>query len=398
MTSSFKFENPWDKKRGGKDELDEIIRRGQKKIMSFLKESKKEGSGGGGGKQGGPDLPDFLNNFFQFIQGKAFVVIALVVAVMWLSTGFYTIQPDEEGVVLRFGKYSRTSIPGLNYKLPSPIEQVTKISVTRVNKEEIGFRSSGKRITTREQLLENTVGYESQMLTTDENIVEINFEVQWIINDAKKYLFNVRDLQSEGTVKSVAESSMREVIGLTEVGDVLAEERSKIEQSAKALLQGILDSYGMGVKIQRIQLLRVDPPQEVIDAYRDVQNAKQDKEREINRAIAYRNDVVPRARGEGEKILQEAEGYKQQVIAQAQGEAQRFSSIFEQYKDAKDVTRKRMYLETMEQILDGMDKLILDKSSSSNGVVPYLPLTELSKTKESTKANSKKEVQDVPQQ
>lgn len=402
MSSTFKFENPWDRKRSGKDDLDEIIRKGQKRLMSFLKDNKGKGSGGGGEgpRPKGPDFGDFFNKFFDFLHSKLLLVITLVALVMWLSTGFYTVQPDEEGVVMRFGKYSRTSVPGLNYKLPYPIEAVTKLSVTRVNKEEIGFRSSGKRITTREQLLESTVSTESQILTTDENIVDINFEVQWIISDAMKYLFNVRDLKTEGTVKSVAESAMREVIGLTNISDVLAEERSRIEQDAKTLLQNILDYYGMGVKVQRVQLLRVEPPQEVIDAYRDVQNAKQDKEREVNRALAYRNDVVPRARGEAEKILQEAEGYKQQVIAQAQGEAQRFSSIYEQYRNAKDVTRKRMYIETMEQILDGMDKLIMDKGSSQSGVVPYLPLNEIANPKKAAKTNNaevtqKQEVKNV---
>lgn len=360
------FENPWDKNRGNKDDLDEMIKKGQKKLMEFLKEPSPGGDGGN----------HEFNPLGNFFKGKFLLIISLIIAVAWLSTGFYTVQPDEEGVILRFGKYARTSVPGLNYKLPYPVETVTKVSVTRVNKEEIGFRSSGKRITSREQLLENNVRHESQMLTTDENIVDINFEVQWVINDAKNFLFNVRDLFSENTVKNVAESAMREVIGLSEVTDVLAEERSKIEMEAKNVMQKTVNSYGMGVEIVRVQLLRVEPPQEVIDSYRDVQNAKQDKEREINRASAYRNDIIPRARGEAEKILQEAEGYKRQVTASAKGEAEKFTQVYNEYRKAKDVTRKRIYIETMEEIMQNMDKVILDNKGNT-GVLPYLPLNEL---------------------
>jgi membrane protease subunit HflK len=377
MGTISKFENPWDNKnKPGKEELDEIIKKGQQRLLDFLnqKNHKNNRNGFGGGNDSG--TPDFS----KFLNSKLIITVLLVLTVMWLSTGFYTVQPDEEAVVLRFGKYSRTAPSGLNYRLPYPIEKVMKVSVTRVNKEEIGFQSSGKRITNRQELLENTISEESQMLTTDENIVDINFEVQWVIVDAKKFLFNVRDLYNENTVKSTAESAMREVIGLAKITDVLAEERSKTEQSTKILLQSILDSYDMGVNIVRVQLLRVDPPQEALDAYRDVQNAKQDKEQEINKAFAYRNDIVPRARGEAEKVIQEAEGYKKKVIADAQGEAERFNSVYEQYKKAKDVTRKRMYLETMEEILRGMDKIILDKSSTKN-TVPYLPLNELMKKK-----------------
>ena len=386
MVATSRFENPWDnKKKPGKEELDDIIKKGQQRLVHFLnqKGSKNKGGGNGGGNFDGPDFSNFINQ-------KSLLIAGLVILVMWLSTGFYTVQPDEEAVVMRFGKYARTSPSGLNYKMPYPLETVTKISVTRINKEEIGFRSSGKRISSREELLEHTVSNESQILTTDENIVDINFEVQWIIVDAKKYLFNVRDLYNENTVKSTAESAMREIIGLSTISNVLAEERSKSEQDTKNLLQRILDSYDMGVKIVRVQLLRVDPPQEVLDAYRDVQNAKQDKEKEINQAFAHRNDIVPRARGEAERFLQEAEGYKKQVIANAQGEAQRFSSIYEQYRTAKDVTRKRMYLETMEGILEGMEKVIIDKGSASN-VVPYLPLNELMKSKKPAKEGSTNE-------
>jgi membrane protease subunit HflK len=382
------FNNPWDdnsnrKKPGSSnnDELDDIIRKGQEKIIDFLN-AKKKSSGGNGSNFVKSNIP-FSKISFLFI---------FVILLFWLSTGFYTIQTDEEGVVLRLGKYVRTSIPGLNYKLPSPIETVTKVSVTRINREIIGFRSSGTQIQTSSFSLFNqhpiestddniqTVPEESQMLTGDENIVDINFDVQWKIKNAKDFLFNLRDLGNENTVKSCAESAMREVIGIKKISDALAEERFQIEQKAKQLLQQMLDSYKMGVEIVRLQMLRVQPPTEVIDSYRDVQSAKADKEKLINEAYAYRNSIIPRSRGEAQKFLQEAEGYKQQVIANAKGEASRFISIFNEYQKAKDVTKKRMYLETMEQLLSGMDKIIMDSKSSSS-TVPYLPLQELMKNK-----------------
>lgn len=372
---SNKFKNPWGDNNEDNN-VEELFRKSQEQLKRILNKSKFQGGGLGGG--------DFDLQKYK----KIGLIVVGVIFSLWLSTGFFTVQPDEEGVILRFGKYSRTVVPGLNYKLPDPIERVTKISVTRVNKEEIGFRSAGKRITSRAELLQNTVSTESQMLTTDENIVDINMEVQWMISDAKDFLFNVRDLSSENTVKSVAESAMREVIGLTKITDVLAEERSNIEQNARNLMQHMLDNYKMGVKIMRVQLLRVEPPQEVIDAYRDVQNAKQDKEKEINQALSYRNDIVPRARGEAEKFILDAEGYKQRVIAEALGDAQRFNLIFEQYKNAKDVTRKRMYLETMEEILSGIDKVIMDKNVANN-VLPYLPLDKLTSKSANTNNNDK---------
>lgn len=366
---SDKFQSPWDDEpkpsapQVHKDDLESIINKIKDKFARFTQ--KRQFNNGPNKNQSNP---------LDFNVKRIAIIVVLGLGALWLSTGFYTIQPDEEGVIITLGKYNRTTGPGLNYKLPDPFETVTKVSVTRVNKEEIGFRSAGKRITTREQLLQSTVSSESQMLTTDENIVDINFEVQWQISSSKDYLFNVRDAMSENTVKTVAESAMRESIGLTKIGDVLAEERSKIETDAKALMQAMLDNYKMGVRILRVQLLRVEPPQEVIDAYRDVQNAKQDKEREINKSYAYRNDIVPRARGEAQKILQEAEGYRQQVIAEANGDAQRFISIYNQYKNAKEVTRKRMYLETMQSVLADVDKVILDKNASNN-LLPYLPLS-----------------------
>ncbi len=372
---SNKFKNPWgDNNNDDNNNIEELFKKSQEKLNNLFRQ---RAFGGGGGYQ---------NNMLP-IKTIAYFVIAVFV-LLWLASGFYTIQPDEEGVVLRLGSYNRTTTPGLHWKIPSPIETMTKVSVTRVNKEEVGFRSAGKRITSRQQLLESTVSNESQMLTTDENIVDINLEIQWMISDAKDYLFNVRDLSGENTVKSVAESAIREVIGLTKISDVLAEERSQIEQSAKTVMQSMLDNYKMGVRVMRVQLLRVEPPQEVIDAYRDVQNAKQDKEREINRSMAHRNDIVPRARGEAEKIILEAEAYKQKVIAEAKGEASRFAAIYDEYKNAKDVTKKRMYLETMEEIMSGMDKIIVDKNTSQN-LLPYLPLDGMKSNKQTEQKSNK---------
>ncbi len=270
---SYKFlRNLWDD-NDDNQELEKIIKKGRDKISELI--NKKSTNSG-----------DNFDYSYEFNKFKKFIFLGLIfVLIIWLSTGFYTIQPYEEGVVLRFGKYNRTSLPGLNYKLPSPFEMVEIESVTRINKEEVGFRSSGKKITSRAELLQNTLSYESQMLTTDENIIDVNFEVQWKINDIKKYLFNVYDNKDENTIKFVAETAMREIIGLTRITDVLAKEKDKIGQDVKNLMQNILDSYDIGVSVMGVQLLRIEPPQEVIDAYRDVQNAKQDKEREINKCM-----------------------------------------------------------------------------------------------------------------
>lgn len=358
---SDKFHNPWGPKKRTPEDFEDLV----KQVKRF-QDRMFAGFGFGGGSGGSGDQ--------NKVDKKIVKLVLSVVFAAWLSTGFFTIQPDEEGIILRFGKYVRSASPGLNYKLPLPVETVTKLSVTTVNKEEVGFRSAGKRITSRAELLENTVSSESQMLTTDENIVDINFEVQWQISSGKDFLFNVYDVPGEHTVKFAAESAMREVIGLSKIGDVLAEERSNIEVNAKNLMQSMLDLYGIGVRIMRVQLLRVEPPQQVLDAYRDVQNAKQDKEKEINRAYAYRNDVLPRARGRAEQVIQEAEGYKHSAVASATGEATRFEEIYEKYKSAREVTRKRMYLEAVEEVLADVEKIIVDKQVGGH-VLPYLPLS-----------------------
>lgn len=338
-----------------------------------------QGSGGGsqGGGQGGGNNPgDFdailrrgQEQFKQLIpdsQGPQFwVFIGMVVVALWFTTGIYKVDPEEQGVIMRFGAMHRLTDPGLNYHLPAPIERVVKIPVTTIQRIEIGAKSTDRN---RKML------QESLILTGDENIVDIDFEVQWKVRDAGKFLFNVRD--PEATVKSVAESAMREVVGRSQIASVLTEGRSKVEQETREIMQQVMDSYDAGVDIVRLQMREVQPPSAVVDAFLDVQRARADMESARNEAEAYRNDIIPRARGESARIVQEAEGYQQSVVARAEGEAGRFNSLYEKYRLAKDVTRRRMYLETMENVLAGMDKIVIE---NKGGVVPYLPLNELKK-------------------
>ena len=338
------------------------------------------GQGGKGGGNGGndnrpPNLEDLIRKgqerMKQVMPGgsigpRGVILIVLLVIGAWLATGIYTVEPDEQGIVKTFGAYSRKSGPGIGYHLPWPIETVVTPKVTRENQLNVGVRIDGERVT---DVLE-----ESLMLTGDENIVDVDFTVFWVIRDAPEYLFNVEDV--EGTIKAVAESAMREVIGRNNQQRILTEDREKIQREVLQLMQTTLDAYKAGVMVQRVQMQRVDPPQAVIAAFRDVQAARADAERARNEAETYRNQKVPQAQGRAAKIKQDAEGYKAQTVAQAQGEAARFLSIYEQYKLAPDVTRERIYLETMEKVLGGTTKIIVD-DGSGQGVVPYLPLDQL---------------------
>ena len=306
-----------------------------------------------------------------------FIIGAIAV---WALSGFYRVDADEQGVVLRFGKYTNMTQPGLNYHLPFPIESVMTPKVSKVNRIDVGFRSSNEG--SRGAI--GDIKEESAMLTGDENIVDINYSVFWVIKDASKYLFNIQD--PIGTIKVVAETAMREVIARKKIQTILTQGRAEIEIEVQKIMQQILDSYNSGVDITQVQAQKSDPPAQVIDSFRDVQAAKADKERAQNEAEAYANDVIPRARGEAAKIVQEAEGYKKEVVAQAEGEASRFIAIYNEYAKAKTVTQERMYLETMEKVLSGVNKIIIDKQSGS-GVVPYLSLPEL---KKNTDAQSKK--------
>ena len=229
---------------------------------------------------------------------------------------------------------------------------------------------------------------ESLMLTGDENIVDINFSVFWVIKDAGKYLFNLRD--PANSIKSVSESVMREVIGNSRIASVLAEGRKDIELQSIQDIQLVLDNYGSGVQITQLQLQKVDPPDQVIDSFRDVQRARADKEKAINEAIAYRNDIIPKARGEAAKIVQEAEAYKKEVVARSEGDANRFNSILKSYKNNEDVTKNRIYLETLEEILKNANKVIIDTKQGS-GVLPYLPLPEIKKRKRNEEKEENRE-------
>jgi modulator of FtsH protease HflK len=346
----------------------------------------RDNGGGSGPGRRGPRPPDFeellrrgQNQFRRVLPGGfgtgAGIAVAIIAFfVIWLTSGFYRVLPDEVGIVLRLGAYDRTTQPGLNYHLPSPIETALTPSVTRVNRIEIGYRS-GETEVGRESAA-GQVPEEGLMLTGDENIVDINFTGFWVIKDAKAYLFNIRD--PELTVKSASESAMREIVGETPIAQVLAGGRAKIEADTQSLLQTILDSYRAGIEITQLQLQRVDPPAEVIDAFRDVQAALADQARLRNEAEAYRNSIVPATRGDAVQIEQQAQAYRLATVARAQGDAARFLSVYHAFKTSRDVTIQRLYLETMEEVLKNSHKVIIDKSAEGrSGVLPYLPLPAL---------------------
>jgi len=341
-------------------------------------------SGGGGGAP--PDLEEILRRGQEQLRrampggnfgGKGLAIVVIGAIVLWGFSGFFRVEPDELGVVLRFGKEVREVQPGLNYHLPYPIETVLTPKALRVNKIDIGMRVVDD---TRRGSTVRDVPEESLMLTGDENIVDVDFSVLWKVKPTGvgEYLFNIQN--PEGTVKAVAESAMREVIGRSDIQPILTGARQTIELAVQDLMQKTLDHYGAGIVVQQVQLQKVDPPSQVIDAFRDVQAARADLERAQNEAQTYANRVVPEARGRAAQITQSGEAYKQQTVAEATGQTARFLSIYEQYKKAPDVTRERMYLETMERVLGGTDKIILDAGSGSPGVVPYLPLNELTKS------------------
>jgi membrane protease subunit HflK len=280
--------------------------------------------------------------------------------------------------VLRFGKFLTQTSPGLNYHLPWPIESAITPKVTTVNRVDIGMRGGledrrGSNAVTRD------VPEESLMLTGDENIVDVDFSVFWVITNAPDFLFNIQN--PTGTVKAVAESTMREIIGQNDIQPILTEQRQKNEEQVKAVMQQTLDSYGAGIGITQVKMQKVDPPAAVIDAFRDVQAARADQERARNEANSYANRVVPEAQGEAVRIRREAEAYRAQTVAEADGEATRFASIYDEYRNARGVTRQRMFLETLERVLGNTNKVIIDQDGGS-GVVPYLPLDQLNRKKE----------------
>jgi modulator of FtsH protease HflK len=354
------------------------------------------GSGGGRGPWGSgpqpssgpnpPDLEEILRRSQDRLRrvlpggsmgSKGFALIALAVVALWGLSGFFRVEPDELGVVLRFGKEVREVQPGLNYHLPYPIETALTPKALRVNKIDIGMRIVDDA--RRGGTMTRDVPEESLMLTGDENIVDVDFAVLWKVKatGVGDFLFNIQN--PEGTVKAVAESAMREVIGRSEIEPILTGARQTTENAVHDLVQKTLDHYGAGIDVQQVQLQKVDPPAQVIDAFRDVQAARADLERSVNEAQTYANTVVPEAKGRVAQIQQAAEAYRSQTVAEATGQAARFIKIYDQYKKAPDVTRERMYLETMERVLGGSDKVIVDQGAGGTGVVPYLPLNELGK-------------------
>lgn len=332
------------------------------------------GQGGGGGGQQPPNLDDLIRQGQDKLKdivpgggsGKMWIpLIVVLLVVAWALTGFYNVQPDEQGVEMLFGKQvGEPTQPGLQYNFPSPIGAVLLPKVTTQRQTDVGFARGGRD---RPE--------ESLMLTGDENIVNIDFSVFWKVDKADLFLFNIK--QPEQTLKAVAESAMREVIGRTPIQDALTEKKRDIEKAVQGLVQTTLDEYKAGILVTEVKLQQVDPPEQVIDKFRDVQRAKADRERLKNEAEAYENQIIPLARGEAEQMLRKAEAYKEQKIAEAQGEASRFTAIQREYARSPEVTARRLYLETMEEVMGKMDKIILD-NKQGGGVVPYLPLNELS--------------------
>jgi membrane protease subunit HflK len=331
-------------------DLEDIIRRGQDRLKGFI-------PGGGGGQ----------------IGGRGIGLLGLAAVAIWALTGIYTVRPDEVGVNMIFGKFAGLSREGLSYNLPYPIGTYSKPNVTALRTIEIGARGVE---TTRRGPPRLGASDESLMLTGDENIVDIDFTLQWQVDSAKvtDFVFNLQN--ADGTVRVVAESAMREVVGRRNIQAILTTDRAAIEAEVMRLAQNTLNQYGAGVTVIRVNLQKVDPPNQVIDAFRDVQAARQDQDRLRNEAETYASRVVPEARGESTKITQGAEAYRERSIAEANGQASRFAQVYDEYRKAPDVIRERIFLETMERVLGGADKIILDQNANQ-GVVPYLPLNEI---------------------
>ncbi len=356
---------------GGPQDLDQLIAQAQAFIRNLLGGGGGNGGGfnGGGGFGGGKGVGDWMTS------GRNLAVLALALVTLWLGSGIYRVQPDEQGVVLQFGAYSYWTPSGLHWHMPWPIERVEKLAVTRINRTEIGFRSGpGGRMESGLDAGGRDVLAESLMLTGDENIIDIDVTVFWRVSVAEKaaakFLFNARG--PETLVRGVAESSMREVIGRTPIQPALTQLRAQIENDVMVQTQQILDRYNVGVEITQVQLQKVDPPAAVIESFRDVQRANTDADRMRNEAESFHNDIVPRARGEAARIAAEAQGVKQASIAQATGQAQRFESVLAAYQLAKDVTLKRMYIDTMTDVLSHAQTLVVD--DKLKGLVPFLPL------------------------
>ena len=355
------------------------------------------GNGGGGGGGGGnkpwggrpsgggtppPDLEELLRSGQERLRRllpngignlRGLWLLAAVIIVVWALSGFYRVQPDEQGVELLFGRYVRTTQPGLNYWFPAPAGEVIRPKVTQTNQVTVGFRGSEPNV--------RAVPQESHMLAGDQNIVDVWFVVQWRIRDAGDFLFNMRD--PEGTVKVAAESAVREIVGRNALQAVMTNQRELIAQDSRDLLQTIMDGYGAGITILDLRIQKADPPTDVIDAFAEVQRAKQDEERLRNEALAYRNDIIPRAKGEAARMVEAATAEREKLIRESEGQASRFNAFYETYVADKDITIRRLYLETMQEVL-GRSEIIMMDDEGGSGVVPYLPLPEVQKRSRSS--------------
>ena len=350
-----------------------------------------QGHKGGRGHKGGhhdgdaPDIDEMLrkaqDNFKNVMPGgfQGAPLIGLIVVgvlALWMASGFYVVNPGEHAVIQKFGAWSRTQAePGLGYHLPTPIETATVINVEEIQKMNIGFvegftRSGGVG---RRDMPE-----ESLMLTSDRNIVDLDLVIQWNIKSSEDFLFEIRD--QENTIKKVAESAIREIVGQTDMFPIITTGRAGVADAAKKIIQENLDEYKSGVNITQVLIERAEVHPDVQAAFQDVQSAKQDAEDVQNRAEAYREDILPRARGEAIKMLQEAEAYKQSTVARSKGDADRFNAVYQAYLSGKDVTRERIFIETMEDVLGNAQKIILD-GNAGGGAVPYLPLDQLNRVK-----------------
>ncbi|KUP93214.1 FtsH protease activity modulator HflK [Tritonibacter horizontis] len=337
-------------------EIDELVKKGQEQLrvlMGGRGGGGRGGSGGGGGTGGGNPL---------FTKGGV-AIGAAVAALLWGYASFYTVKTEEKSVELFLGEFSAVGDPGLNFA-PWPLVSYEIVPVSVEQTESIGAGSRG-----------NDAGL---MLTGDENIIDVDFQVVWNITAPDQYLFNLRD--PKATIQAVSESAMREIIAQSELAPILNRDRGLISQRLGELIQSTLDSYGSGVNVVRINFDGADPPEPVKDAFREVQSAGQERDRLEKQADAYANRKLASARGQAAQTLEEAEAYRAQVVNEAQGEASRFSAVLTEYEKAPEVTRKRLYLETMEEVLGRVDKIILDSSAGGAGgqdVVPYLPLNEI---------------------
>lgn len=345
-------------------DFEEILKEGRERLKVIV-------GGGGGGKSGG-GLPGG-----KLPRKGMMALVAVIAAGFYIANGLYTVKPEERSVILTFGERSGIGSPGLNFVF-WPLQTKEIVQVTRENTVDIGSVSNAQRV--------SRASDQGLMLTGDANIIDIGFQLVWNISNPEQYLFNLAN--PEATVAAVAESAMREVIGRSEMKPILNRDRAEVSNQVQELIQTTLDSYDSGVNVVRVNFDKADPPQEVIDSFRDVQAAEQERDTQEKRADAYANERLAGARGEAAQLLQEAEAYRAQLVNEAEGDASRFKAIYEEYAKAEGVTRKRLYLETMERVLGGVDKVIIDENASGGqGVVPYLPLTELGRNSANGKVN-----------